>query len=105
MLLKSQIEEFREYLKKLSPDRFEDIIAMISLYRPGPMEYIDNYIKRKHGTEDIIYLHPKLEPVLSETYGITIYQEQVMKIAQTLAGFSLSQADTLRWAIGKRKRT
>ena len=95
----------REYLKKLSPDRFEDIIAMISLYRPGPMEYIENYIKRKHGTEDIIYLHPKLETVLSETYGITIYQEQVMKIAQTLAGFSLSQADTLRWAIGKRKRT
>ena len=95
----------REYLKKLSPDRFEDIIAMISLYRPGPMEYIENYIKRKHGTEDIIYLHPKLETVLSETYGITIYQEQVMKIAQTLAGFSLSQADTLRWAIGKRKKT
>ena len=95
----------REYLKKLSPDRFEDIIAMISLYRPGPMEYIENYIKRKHGTEDIIYLHPKLETVLSETYGLTIYQEQVMKIAQTLAGFSLSQADTLRWAIGKRKKT
>ena len=95
----------REYLKKLSPDRFEDIIAMISLYRPGPMEYIENYIKRKHGKEDIIYLHPKLESVLSETYGITIYQEQVMKIAQTLAGFSLSQADTLRWAIGKRKRS
>ena len=94
----------REYLKKLSPDRFEDIIAMISLYRPGPIEYIENYIKRKHGTEDIIYLHPRLEPVLSETYGITIYQEQVMKIAQILAGFSLSQADTLRWAIGKRKR-
>ena len=95
----------REYLKKLSPDRFEDIVAMISLYRPGPMEYIENYIKRKHGKEDIIYPHPKLESVLSETYGITIYQEQVMKIAQTLAGFSLSQADTLRWAIGKRKRT
>ena len=95
----------REYLKKLSPDRFEDIIAMISLYRPGPMEYIENYINRKHGKEDIIYLHPKLAHVLSETYGITIYQEQVMKIAQTLAGFSLSQADTLRWAIGKRKRS
>ena len=95
----------REYLKKLSPDRFEDIIAMISLYRPGPMEYIENYINRKNGNEDIIYLHPKLESVLSETYGITIYQEQVMKIAQTLAGFSLSQADTLRWAIGKRKKT
>ena len=78
---------------------------MISLYRPGPMEYIENYIKRKHGKEDIIHLHPKLESVLSETYGITIYQEQVMKIAQTLAGFSLSQADTLRWAIGKRKRS
>ena len=95
----------REYLKKLSPDRFEDIIAMISLYRPGPMEYIDNYVKRKNGEEDIIYLHPKLESVLSETYGITIYQEQVMKIAQILAGFSLSQADTLRWAMGKRKRS
>ena len=61
-------------------------------------------IRDRHGTEDIIYLHPRLEPVLSETYGITIYQEQVMKIAQTLAGFSLSQADILRWAIGKRKR-
>ena len=78
---------------------------MISLYRPGPMEYIENYINRKHGHEDIIYLHPKLESVLSETYGITIYQEQVMKIAQVIAGFSLSQADTLRWAIGKRKKT
>ena len=95
----------REYLKRLSPDRFEDIIAMISLYRPGPMEYIDNYVKRKNGEEDIIYLHPKLESVLSETYGITIYQEQVMKIAQILAGFTLSQADTLRWAMGKRKRS
>ena len=94
----------REYLKKLSPDRFEDIIAMISLYRPGPMEYIENYINRKHGKEDIIYLHPKLKSVLQETYGITIYQEQVMKIAQTIAGFSLSEADTLRWAMGKRKR-
>ena len=68
------------------------------------MEYIENYINRKLGNEDIVYLHPKLESVLSETYGITIYQEQVMKIAQTLAGFSLSQADTLRWAIGKRKK-
>ena len=94
----------REYLKKLSPDRFEDIIAMISLSRPGPMEYIENYINRKHGKEDIIYLHPKLKSVLQETYGITIYQEQVMKIAQTIAGFSLSEADTLRWAMGKRKR-
>ena len=77
---------------------------MISLYRPGPMEYIENYINRKHGKEDIIYLHPKLKSVLQETYGITIYQEQVMKIAQTIAGFSLSEADTLRWAMGKRKR-
>ena len=75
----------REYLKKLVPDRFEDFIAMISLFRPGPLEYIENYINRKHGKEDIIYLHPKLEPVLSETYGITIYQEQVMKIAQIIA--------------------
>ena len=94
----------QEYLKKLSPDRFDDIVAMISLYRPGPMQYIESYIKRKHGKEDIIYLHPILEPVLKETYGITIYQEQVMQIAQVLAGFTLSQADTLRWAIGKRKR-
>ncbi len=94
----------KEYLKKLLPDNFNDIIAMISLYRPGPMEYIENYIKRKHGQEDIIYLHPQLESVLKETYGITIYQEQVMQIAQVLANFSLSQADTLRWAIGKRKK-
>ena len=90
------------YLKELKPTNIEDIIAMISLYRPGPMELIPSYINRKHGREPIEYLHPKLKPILEETYGIGVYQEQMMKIARDLAGFSLSEADTLRKAIGKK---
>ncbi|KAB2848151.1 MAG: DNA polymerase III subunit alpha [Hyphomicrobiaceae bacterium] len=92
----------REALKRLRPDRFEDIIAMVSLYRPGPMDNIPTYINRKHGLEAPDYLHPKLEPVLKETYGVIIYQEQVQQIAQALAGYSLGEADLLRRAMGKK---
>jgi len=92
----------RRYLKELKPNEFEDIIAMVALYRPGPIELISSFIKRKHGKEKIKYLHPKLEPILKNTYAICIYQEQVMKIAQELAGFTLAEADILRKAIGKK---
>ncbi len=88
--------------KQIKPDRFEDLIAIVSLYRPGPMDNIPSYIKRKHGEEKITYLHPKLEPILKGTYGIMIYQEQVMKIAQELAGYTLGGADKLRKAMGKK---
>lgn len=92
------------FLKELQPTHIEDIIAMVSLYRPGPMELIPSYIRRKHGQETISYLHAKLEPILKNTYGIMIYQEQLMQAAQALAGFSLPQADILRKAIGKKIR-
>ena len=92
----------RDTLKKLRPDRFEDIIAVVSLYRPGPMENIPRYIAVKHGDEEPDYLHPLLEPLLKETFGIMIYQEQVMQIAQVLAGYSLGAADLLRRAMGKK---
>ncbi|MBI2406050.1 MAG: DNA polymerase III subunit alpha, partial [Candidatus Harrisonbacteria bacterium] len=92
----------RRYLKELKPTSIEDITAMVSLYRPGPMELIPSYIARKHGKEEITYLHPKLEPILKNTYGVGIYQEQMMRIARDLAGYSLAEADTLRKAIGKK---
>ena len=92
----------RRYLKELKPTEFEDIIAMVSLYRPGPMELIPSFINRKHGREKVEYLHPKLEPILKNTYGIGIYQEQMMRIAQDLSGFTLAEADILRKAIGKK---
>ncbi|HKK31089.1 MAG TPA: DNA polymerase III subunit alpha, partial [Alphaproteobacteria bacterium] len=92
----------RDMLKRLKPTAFEDIIAVVSLYRPGPMENIPSYIARKHGKEKPDYLHPLLEPVLKETYGIIIYQEQVMQIAQILAGYTLGGADLLRRAMGKK---
>ena len=92
----------RDMLRKLKPTEFEDIIAVVSLYRPGPMENIPSYIARKHGQEKPDYLHPLLEPVLKETHGIIIYQEQVMQIAQILAGYSLGGADLLRRAMGKK---
>ena len=92
----------KDVLKGLKPDRFEDIIAVVSLYRPGPMENIPSYINRKHGNEKIIYMHPDLEEVLKETYGIFIYQEQVLRAAQVLADFSLGSADILRRAMGKK---
>lgn len=92
----------RRYLLELKPSELEDIIAMVALYRPGPMELIPSYIHRKHGREEIAYLHPKLEPILKNTYGIGVYQEQMMQIARDLAGYTLPQADTLRKAIGKK---
>jgi len=92
----------RDVLKGLKPDRFEDIIAVVALYRPGPMENIPTYIARKHGREDLTYMHPKLEPILAETYGIMIYQEQVQQAARDLAGYTLGAADILRRAMGKK---
>ncbi len=92
----------RDVLRKMKPDRFEDIIAVVALYRPGPMENIPSYIKRKHGEEEPDYLHPMLEGILKETYGIMIYQEQVMQIAQVLSGYTLGGADLLRRAMGKK---
>ena len=92
----------KRYLKELKPTVFEDIIAMVALYRPGPMQFIDSFIKRKHGEEEINYLHPKMEAALSSTYGILVYQEQFMQISKDLAGFTGGQADTLRKAVGKK---
>lgn len=92
----------KRYLKELKPTEFEDIIAMVSLYRPGPMEWIPDYIKGKHGKIEVKYLHPSLEPLLNKTYGIAIYQEQILQIAQEFSGFSLGEADILRRAIGKK---
>jgi DNA polymerase-3 subunit alpha len=92
----------RDMLKKLRPDCFEDIIAVVSLYRPGPMENIPRYIAVKHGEEVADYPHPAIEGILRETHGIMIYQEQVMQIAQVLAGYSLGSADLLRRAMGKK---
>ena len=93
----------KRYLRDLKPTAFDDIIAMVALYRPGPMQFIDSFIKRKHGQEEISYLHPKFEAALKETYGILVYQEQFMKISKDFAGFTGGQADTLRKAVGKKK--
>ncbi len=95
----------RRALIDMRPDRFEDIIALVALYRPGPMANIPTYCARKHGTEQPDYIHPKLEPILKETFGVIIYQEQVMQIAQLLAGYSLGEADLLRRAMGKKIRS
>jgi len=92
----------KRYLRELKPSVFEDIIAMVALYRPGPMQFIDSFIKRKHGDEKISYLHPKFENALKETYGILVYQEQFMQISKDFAGFTGGQADTLRKAVGKK---
>jgi len=92
----------KRYLKELRPTEFEDIIAMVSLYRPGPMEWIPDYIAGKHGRKKAEYAHPSLEPILKTTYGIAIYQEQILQIAQVFGGFSLGEADLLRRAIGKK---
>ena len=89
--------------KQIKPDRFEDLIAIVSLYRPGPMDNIPSYIKRKHGEEEITYLHPALAPILDETYGIMVYQEQVMQIARSLAGYTMGEADKLRKVMGKKQ--
>ncbi len=96
---------FKELLKKLKPNQFADILPLVALYRPGPLQsgMVDSFINRKHGREEVVYPHPSLEPILKETYGVILYQEQVMRIANRLAGFSLNQADNLRKAMGKKK--
>jgi len=97
-------EGMREWLRKLQPTSINDLIAMNALYRPGPMDLIPDYIDRKHGREDVAYPHPLLEDILEPTYGIPVYQEQVMKMAQVMGGYSLGQADLLRRAMGKKKQ-
>jgi len=93
----------KDLLKKLKPDRFEDVIALVALYRPGPMDLIPDFTERKHGRQRVVYPDPRLEPILGPTYGIMVYQEQVMQIAQVLGGYSLGGADLLRRAMGKKK--
>ena len=90
-------------LKDAKPDRFEDIIALVALYRPGPMDLIPSFVARKHGREEVEYPDPRVEPILKETYGIMVYQEQVMQMAQIVGGYSLGGADLLRRAMGKKK--
>ena len=92
----------RDVLRKLRPDRFEDLIALVALYRPGPMDDIPRYLACKHGEEKVSYLHPSLQTILEPTYGVMVYQEQVMQIAQTLGGYTLGAADLLRRAMGKK---
>ena len=96
-------EGMKDLLRRLKPEVFEDLVALVALYRPGPMEWIPDYIDGKHGRRKPKYLHPKLEPILAKTYGVAIYQEQVMRIARDLAGFSMGDADVLRKAMGKKK--
>src|ERR1051326_3546163 len=95
----------QKHLKDLKPDKFDDLIGMNALYRPGPMAYIPNYIGRKHGREKISYGLPQMEEILKETYGITVYQEQVMLLTQKLAGFTKGDADVLRKAMGKKQKS
>jgi DNA polymerase-3 subunit alpha len=94
----------RRYIRELKPDRVEDVMAMVALFRPGPMDYIPTYIKRKHGEEPVTYAHPTLEPVLKQTYGVMVYQEDVMAVTQALAGFTLAEADVLCYAVRKKIR-
>ncbi len=103
-LFQFESDGMKRYLRELKPNRFEDLIAMNALYRPGPMEYIPRFINRKHGKEKIRYDLPIMEKLLKDTYGITVYQEQVMLLSQEMAGFSGGQADSLRKAMGKKKR-
>ncbi|WP_028783441.1 DNA polymerase III subunit alpha [Thalassobacillus devorans] len=91
-------------LQKLKPNRFEDVVAVNALYRPGPMEYISVYIDRKHGRASVVYPHPDVEPILEKTFGVLVYQEQIMQVASQIAGFSLGQADVLRRAVSKKKQ-
>jgi DNA polymerase-3 subunit alpha len=93
----------KRYLRDLKPTTFEDIVAMVALYRPGPMQFIDEFIGRKHGEREIIYAHPSMENSLKNTYGVLVYQEQVMQISKEVCGFTGGEADTLRKAIGKKK--
>lgn len=96
-------EGMQKLLKEAKPDRFEDLVALTSLYRPGPMDLIPDFIKRKHGLQQVNYIDPRIEPLLSETYGVMVYQEQVMQIAQVIGGYTLGGADLLRRAMGKKK--
>ena len=95
----------KEILRKLKPDEFEHLVAMVALYRPGPLgsNMVDDFVNGKHGKGKIKYFLPQLEPILKETYGVILYQEQVMKIAQFLAKYSMGEADELRKAVGKKK--
>ncbi len=92
----------KRYIRELQPTAFEDIIAMVSLYRPGPMQFIESFIRRKHGSEQVIYDHPLMENAFKETYGIPVYQEQVMQLSKDMAGFTAGEADSLRKAMGKK---
>ncbi|MBN2638628.1 MAG: DNA polymerase III subunit alpha [Bacteroidales bacterium] len=102
-LFQFESDGMKKYLRELKPTRFEDLIAMNALYRPGPMAYIPNFINRKHGREKIEYDFPIMEEILKETYGITVYQEQVMLLSRLMAGFTRGQSDSLRKAMGKKK--
>ena len=93
----------KRYLKELKPTVFEDIVAMVALYRPGPMQFIEEFVERKHGRREIVYPHPSMENALKNTYGVLVYQEQVMQISKEVCGFTGGEADTLRKAIGKKK--
>ena len=95
----------KDLIKRLQPDCFEDIVALVALFRPGPLQsgMVDDFIDRKHGRAKVTYPHPDLEPILKPTYGVILYQEQVMQIAQVLAGYTLGGADLLRRAMGKKK--
>jgi DNA polymerase-3 subunit alpha len=97
-------EGMKRVCVELKPSSLDDIIALVALYRPGPMEWIPQYIRNKHGRAEVSYLHPKLEPILSETYGIACYQEQIMQIARDVAGFTMGQADELRKVMGKKQK-
>ncbi|PJB56749.1 MAG: DNA polymerase III subunit alpha, partial [Bacteroidetes bacterium CG_4_9_14_3_um_filter_41_19] len=102
-LFQFESDGMRKHLKNLKPSRFEDLIAMVALYRPGPMEYIPNFIDRKNGREKIEYDVPEMAEYLEETYGITVYQEQVMLLSRKLGGFTRGESDSLRKAMGKKK--
>ena len=103
-LFQFESEGMKKHLRELKPNRFEDLIAMNALFRPGPMEYIPSYINRKHGKEEIHFALPVMEKCLKDTYGITVYQEQVMQLSQAMAGFTGGEADSLRKAMGKKKK-
>ena len=102
-LFQFESDGMRDILRRFKPDQLEHLTALNALYRPGPMQMIDDVIRRRHGQTKVTYEHPALEPILSSTYGVMVYQEQVMKIASTLAGFTLGEADILRKAMGKKK--
>ncbi|MCG6923110.1 MAG: DNA polymerase III subunit alpha [Acidobacteria bacterium] len=102
-LFQFESDGMRDILQRFKPDRLEHLTALNALYRPGPMQMIDDFIRRRHGQTRVTYEHPSMEPILKETYGVMVYQEQVMKIASALAGFTLGEADILRKAMGKKK--